>query len=63
MTRCGFPSPLSVQVVLARIVHLFSLSPHCVSPFSRGVIFTRIYVSHALLCLTKNGDYYGAAAE
>ena len=34
-----------------------SRSPHRVSPFSRGVIFTRARVSLALLSLRKNGDY------
>ena len=33
----------------------FSLSPHRVSPFSRGVIFTRARVSLALQSLRKNG--------
>ena len=34
-----------------------ALSPRGVSPFSRGVIFTRARVSLALLSLRKNGDY------
>ena len=33
------------------------LSPPCVSPFSSEVIFTRAYVSLALLSLRKNGDH------
>ena len=39
-----------------------SVVPHvslyrCVSPFSRGEIFTRTRVSFALVSLRKNGDY------
>ena len=33
------------------------LSPRLVSPFSRGVIFTRARLSRARLSLRKNGDY------
>ena len=36
---------------------LIFLSHRRVSPFSRGVIFTRTRVSLALLSLRKNGDY------
>ena len=36
---------------------LIFLSPRHVSPFSRGVIFTRALVSLAQLSLRKNGDY------
>ena len=34
------------------------LSPRRVSPFSRGVIFTGVRVTLALLSLGKNGDYF-----
>ena len=36
---------------------LILLSPHRVSPFSRGVIFTRTRLSLALLSLKKNENY------
>ena len=37
-------------------------SPHGVSPFPRGVIFTRADVSLALLSLRKNEDYFWSKA-
>ena len=44
-----------IQYFLFLFNFVIFLSPHCVSPFSRGVIFTRARVSLALLSLRKNG--------
>ena len=49
-------SAVKGQKLGLRLWFLIFLSPHRVSPFSRGVI-TRARVSLCLLSLTKYGDY------